>query len=585
MPTHTKAAGRRNPLSRSTRKFALTLLAAAVGGCSAWELGPQPDNYVGPSRTGDVRRLSDPALEAVAPVVPGDVGTAVVVPAIPTTMPVEPAATQPAAIAPATQPAPVETNAAGLEAGRVAVPPAVSVQDAILVGLQNNASLRVQRYNVPLRRTAEEQQLSRFDPTVSGSIQGGANGSAGRTTNSISGSLGYDQFLPTGTTVSADVSSSNSFYSDASSTFGANVSVSQALLRGAGLDVNLASLRSAELGTKISQYQLRGLAETLVANIESAYWDLAYTERQLAIVQNGLDVAEAQLRDTTERIRLGDLANTERFAAEAEVARRRQELITANSTLNTQRIRFLQLITPPGEPFWDRAVNLHTQPFIPQGEMDPVEAHVNVALRMRPEVNQTKLQMQQNDLEIVQTRNGLLPRLDFFVTLGKTGFASNFGESIEELNGPNYQALAGVRGDWSPLNRSAIASYRASVLTKEATEESYRNLLQTVQADVRTQYQDVLRTRLQIDATRATRAASQASFETELAKFRAQRSTSLLVAQAQRDLLSAQLSEVLTVTNHLKSLVTLYRLEGSLLYRRGLQAPGAEPVPEVVWKR
>jgi outer membrane protein TolC len=573
------------------------LLAAAVGGCSAWDLGPEPDNYVGPSRTGDARRLTDPQLEAVSPVVPGDVGASLIpgagvnpatmpsatLPAnAPTTQPVS--STQPAA---ATQPSitPEAPRAENLEPGRVPVPAAVSVQDAILVGLQNNASLRVQQFSVPLRRTNEEQQRARFDPTVSGQVQGGATGTnGGRTTNSISGSLGYDQFLPTGTTVSGTLSSSNLFYSDASSTFGANVSVSQALLRGAGLDVNLASLRSAELGTKISQYQLRGFAETVVANIETAYWDLVYTERQLAIVQNGLDVAEEQLRDITERIRLGSIANTERFAAEAEVARRRQELIIAQSTLTTQRIRFLQLITPPGQPFWDRAVSLQTQPFIPQGELDPVERHVEVALRLRPEINQTKLEIQQNDLEIVQTRNGLLPRLDFFVTLGKTGFASNFGESITNLNGDGYQALAGVRGDWSPINRSALASYRASLLTKDATEESYRNLIQTVQADVRTQYQDVVRTRLQIDATRATRVASQASFETELAKFRAQRSTSLLVAQAQRDLLSSQLAEVLSVTNHLKSLVTLYRLEGSLLYRRGLQAPGSEPIPEIAWK-
>jgi len=42
-----------------------------------------------------------------------------------------------------------------------------------------------------------------------------------------------------------------------------------------------------------------------------------------------------------------------------------------------------------------------------------------------------------------------------------------------------------------------------------------------------------------------------------------------------RDLLQSRLQEVQAMTNHLKSLVTLYRLEGSLLVRRGLEAPGA----------
>jgi outer membrane protein len=33
---------------------------------------------------------------------------------------------------------------------------------------------------------------------------------------------------------------------------------------------------------------------------------------------------------------------------------------------------------------------------------------------------------EQQRLETVVTRNGLLPRLDFFITLGKTGYADSF---------------------------------------------------------------------------------------------------------------------------------------------------------------
>jgi outer membrane protein TolC len=50
------------------------------------------------------------------------------------------------------------------------------------------------------------------------------------------------------------------------------------------------------------------------------------------------------------------------------------------------------------------------------------------------------------------------------------------------------------------------------------------------------------------------------------------------VAQAQRDLLQSQIDEVAAVVNHLKALVELYRQDGSLLERRGIAAPGQEPV-------
>ena len=48
------------------------------------------------------------------------------------------------------------------------------------------------------------------------------------------------------------------------------------------------------------------------------------------------------------------------------------------------------------------------------------------------------------------------------------------------------------------------------------------------------------------------------------------------MAQAQRDLLVSQIGEVRAVVNYSKALVTLYRLDGSLLLRRGIAAPGAK---------
>ena len=50
------------------------------------------------------------------------------------------------------------------------------------------------------------------------------------------------------------------------------------------------------------------------------------------------------------------------------------------------------------------------------------------------------------------------------------------------------------------------------------------------------------------------------------------------MAQAQRDLVAAKVSEIQAVVNYVKSLVTLFRLEGSLLERRGISAPGRAPV-------
>jgi len=79
-------------------------------------------------------------------------------------------------------------------------------------------------------------------------------------------------------------------------------------------------------------------------------------------------------------------------------------------------------------------------------------------------------------------------------------------------------------------------------------------------------------------ATAATRKAQEEKFQSETEKFRVGLSTSLLVSQAQRDLVSARISEVQAQVSYLKAFVQMYIVEGSLLERRGLDCPGGESV-------
>jgi outer membrane protein TolC len=99
-----------------------------------------------------------------------------------------------------------------------------------------------------------------------------------------------------------------------------------------------------------------------------------------------------------------------------------------------------------------------------------------------------------------------------------------------------------------------------------------------VEVDVRTAHIEVHRTRQQIAATTVTRQFDEEKLRTETEKLRVGKSTSFLVAQAQRDLLVSRIAEVRALANYLKALIDLYRRDGSLLERRGISAPGREPV-------
>jgi outer membrane protein TolC len=90
-------------------------------------------------------------------------------------------------------------------------------------------------------------------------------------------------------------------------------------------------VHQARLDTRISEYELRGYVLTLVTQIEEMYWSYILAERKIEIYTQSLDLAQKQLAETEERIQVGDLAASERAAAQAEVALRKEDLIDARN--------------------------------------------------------------------------------------------------------------------------------------------------------------------------------------------------------------------------------------------------------------
>jgi len=467
----------------------------------------------------------------------------------------------------------------------------LTLAEAVLLCLENNRSLLVQRLNPSIRQTFEEQERAIFDPSIGadasvGRVEGESLARAGSetedfTTDAAEGFIFLEQYFPTGTTVALEAGSrmdDSSLYDDTFYSTRLGMTVSQALLRGFGTDVNRVRLQQARLDTRMTEYELRGFTEALVAQAERTYWDYALARRQIEIVETSLEVVRQQLEETQELIAVGRLARAELAAVQAEVAAQEQSLIEARANKESIRLQLLRLLNPPGDGLWEQEVELIHQPTLPEIKLEDVGLHVAVAQRMRPVLNEARLSILRGDLQIVQTRNGLLPLMNLFITLGKSGYASSFGDSMENFTEDNYDALAGFRFHYPVGNRDAKAAHRRALLSREQGQRALENLSQLVEVDVRTAYIEVNRTHQQISASSATRRFDEEKLRTETEKLRVGKSTSFLVAQAQRDLLVSRIAEVRALANYLKALIDLYRLDGSLLERRGIAAPGRESV-------
>ena len=470
----------------------------------------------------------------------------------------------------------------------------ISLDQAGLVALENNRSLVVEKLKPSILQTYEGQALAAFDPVLEGQVSLGhskgkrISSSTGGITDSDStafeAQLSLRKFFPSGAFVEVGVGNQVTDSSQYQNPLYANrlgVSANQPLLQGRGSEVNLVQVRQARLDAGIGEYELRAFIELLLSEVEKAYWDYALAQRQIEIVEESLRLARQQMSDTQEMIRVGSMAESELAAVQAEVASQKQELINARSAQEKSRLRLLRLLNPPGPGMWSRKVELVHPPALPQNGLEGVvELHVAQALRRRPEMNATKLKISRSELEVVQTKNGLLPRLDLFLTLGKSGYSDSFGSSVSDISGDSYDLLLGLGLEYPLFNREAQARHRRSLLQKDQAQKALDNLAQLVELDVRQAYVEVERTRQQIEASTATRLLQEEKLRVETEKFKVGRSTNFFVAQAQRDLLLSRISEVQVLVDHLKARTEFYRLEGTLLTRRSISAPGAAPAEQ-----
>lgn len=458
----------------------------------------------------------------------------------------------------------------------------LSIEHAVFIALRQNRDLRVASFSPVIAGAFEEIEQGRFDPEffADANLAREESSETSRSTggqfsvrgNDADGAIGIRQTLPTGATVTFDVSESRDISNRAPEQQQARIglTVTQALLRGAGSVFTLASVRQAELETEISKHELRGVVEALLAETETAYWNYLLAQRKIAIVEESLDIAKRQADQLLQRIEIGVLPRTEAAAARGEVALREQALIDATSELRAARLRLLRLLGAPLGLAATTEIAAVSRPGEAGETLGEIADRLALARLRRPDLSEARLRLDQNRLETIRTRNGLLPRLDLFISLGKTGYADTFGGAFRDLDGSTFDVTVGVSVAQSLGRTAAGGAYRAAVASRDQAAEAIANLEELIELDVRLAATEVDRSRQQIAATATTRELQEETVRAELERLDVGSSTALLVAQAQRDLLEAQIAEVEAIANHRVALIGLYLAEGSLLDRRGV---------------
>jgi len=352
---------------------------------------------------------------------------------------------------------------------------------------------------------------------------------------------------------------------------GLTLEVAQPLLRDAGRDVNLTTVRLARVATEVEGLRLRAAMEDVVLRTEAAYWELVQREEALRVAQTSLRLAEDLEDNIRERVRVGNLAPLESLAAEADVALRREGVILAEQAVEDGRDALLR-VTGVGEAdaeSWDlRARTAPLPAFAP--EEPALAAALERARDARTDLRIGRLALHQRAIEQARDENRLLPDLRLAGSAGVKALTGDqevqdLFDQMAERDFLSYRI--GLSLSYPLGNRSAEAAARQADLRRQQADIDLRNLEAGATQAVRTAARNVATQAQRIATTAKAVTLEEARLAAEEEKFRVGISTSHDVLEVQDDLTAARQRHVDAKAAYLLALSRLHYEEGSLLDR------------------
>lgn len=407
--------------------------------------------------------------------------------------------------------------------------------------------------------------------------------------------FGYGQSWLTGTTAQIQYSSSRSDTNSIRSSLNPftsanlNLQITQNLLQGFGVAVNNRNIRVAKNNIKVTDLQFKQQLITTVSAVLDVYWDLVAFNEDVRVKQQALAASQKLLDDNRKQVEIGTLPQIQITQAEAEVASRQQDLLISQTNVLQQETILKNALSRNGIASPTLA-EVHIVPLDPiripdQDNTRPAAELVEEALAKRPEIDQARINIDSGKINLDGSRNSLRPTLQAFVSLQNnalTGsvnpsltnpnllpdpyFVNGYSNALGQIfrrNFPDY--AAGFSLNIPIRNRAAQADYATDQLRVRQSELQLQRSVNQVRVDVENAVIGIQQARARYDAAVKARVLQEQTLDAEQKKYALGASTPYQVILIQRDLATAQGTEVQALANYAHARVAFEEALGVIL--------------------
>jgi len=337
--------------------------------------------------------------------------------------------------------------------------------------------------------------------------------------------------------------SGSAFFPDKLYTAEFGATFRQPLLRGGWTDYNLAPVDRAKLTAQQARQDNQQVVQDTMLQIVQAYWELVFARESYGVTGSALAVAQEQLRITDERIRVKALATMDRVADEAEVARRQEEMITAENDIRAREDVLRRLLFDASDPqLW----RLNLRPVsaiavVPDTTEQAFEPLVEVALARRADLRGQRAAVARAEVALLEASRDALPQLDFLGGWSSDSARDRWGSAWNDAVDREFPDWAvGLEFSLPLGNQAAQARQQRAALELERQ----RRLLAAAALDVTQQVRDAVRTlrtvAQSILATQVSVRLALTNLETEQVRLRLGATTAFEVQRRNQDLLAAR---------------------------------------------
>jgi outer membrane protein len=409
-----------------------------------------------------------------------------------------------------------------------------------------------------------------------------------------------------------------------SNSVGLTLTVQQSWLFGFGVALNSRTINIRKLAVKVNDLTFQTQVIAVVVNVLNYYYGLVADYQDVRAKREALKVAQQFYTDNKKQVELGTMSQLDVTTAEAQAATSQQDLVASEATLEQQQVQLKNALSRNGlaDPLLQ---NVEIVPLdkieVPDTDnLPPQKEIIATAMANRVDLASDKLNYQEAEISAMGTKNGLLPSLNTQASASNRGLAGtgqivqypipsssgplptgfvpcppaqggaakvcvipppqlvgNVGTALGQVFRRNYPS-EGAAVIFSPTlkNQQAQGDDAIDRVSLRQTALQNQRTINQVAVDASNEAIALQQARAKYQSASKNRVLQEQLLQAEQRKFSLGASTSFLVVQQQRDLATAQSTEVAALVSYSNARVALDQTLGVTLRNNHISMPEAQ---------